>query len=334
MPKLAGLTFSKMSKQNLINYYKRHCIKTNQSKEPKFRMTFCMLICIFLLVKSKLNDKLSDNSETTCESSVICETCANLYNFMQRKNKHKLHSSYHILLIILSNDVQLNPGPKQLNNCRICSDKFSTDVELVKCQTCQQLYHLKCVMPKDINTSFEWICISRHCKPNHQSPPILTHVVSSPNRYQSINQNAKLKSCPVQNVMFEEPVASETDIDNLELFQELTKISSEDYMGKDLCRQCYKPVKDNQAAILCDMCDFWSHRLCCNISTKVYNELKLRGTFTWSCCKCRKDEPHINEKINIANLSKDIVPDSYNVVKQGKNESLILHFNCRSLLNK
>ena len=173
MPKLAGLTFSKMSKQNLINYYKRHCIKTNQSKEPKFRMTFCMLICIFLLVKSKLNDKLSDNSETTCESSVICETCANLYNFMQRKNKHKLHSSYHILLIILSNDVQLNPGPKQLNNCRICSDKFSTDVELVKCQTCQQLYHLKCVMPKDINTSFEWICISRHCKPNHQSPPTL-----------------------------------------------------------------------------------------------------------------------------------------------------------------
>ena len=297
-------------------------------------MTLCMLIFVFLLIKLKLKDKLCVDGKTTCKSSVISETCVNLFNFLQQKNKrNKLHSSYHILLIILSNDVQLNPGPNELFVCRLCNDKLAADIELVKCQTCNQLYHLKCLMPKDINTSFEWICISRQCKPNHQSPPVLANVISSPNRY-STNQNVNLPQYPGNNLISAEPVLSDNEDDNLKFLQELTKLSPKDYMGKDLCRQCYKPVKNNQAAIICDMCDFWSHRLCCNISTKTYNDLKLRGTFTWSCCKCRAYEPQVNDKINIKSLSKAMMPDPYDIVKQGKNESLILHINCRSLLNK
>ena len=330
MPKLAGLTFFKMSKQNIIKH-QRHCIKTNKRENPKFKMTFCMLILIFVLFKSTVKDVFSDNRKTFCELSCTSEMLANLHNISDRKNRlNKLHSSYHILLIILSNDVQMNPGPKLLNNCKICNDNISVDLELVKCQTCKQLYHLKCLMPQDINSSFEWICVSRHCKPNHQSLPVLANVMISPNRYNSTNQNIKPQSNPGNSVIFQE---SDTD-ENLKFLRELTRISPEDYVGKDLCRQCYKPVKDNQAAILCDMCDYWSHRLCCNISTKAYNELKLRGYFAWSCCKCRTDEPQIRDKINIKRLSKDIIPDPYNIVQQRKDETLILHINCRSLLNK
>ena len=95
-----------------------------------------MLILIFVLFKSTVKDVFSDNRKTFCELSCTSEMLANLHNLLDRKNRlNKLHSSYHLLLIILSHDVQY-PGPKQLNVCRICSGKFSTNVELVKCQTC------------------------------------------------------------------------------------------------------------------------------------------------------------------------------------------------------
>ena len=332
MPKLAGQTLSKMSKSNTVRYCIKHCIElVHKNEKRNFKMTYVMLILVLFLIRLKMHDKSED--ETTLSNKNLGVVSVKIFLVKHRNHFKKPHSTYYLMLLLLSNDIELNPGPKSLKKCSVCNNNENT--EMIECQTCKRIFHLTCIINSDINCSFEWICPSRRCKPNHQSLPILRNIITSPNRYCRENLNNKNShEINASTLSRGHLPQTATEMENQELFNELPKIKSKDYIGKDLCKQCYKQVNDNQAAIICDVCDFWSHRFCCNITTKTYNDLKKRGNFPWSCPSCRIGETLIKEKIDINCLSKNCSPEDYETVKQQRNESLILHINCRSLINK
>lgn len=51
------------------------------------------------------------------------------------------------------------------------------------------------------------------------------------------------------------------------------------------CGICTKPVGKNHKAIQCDVCNFWIHIRCNDISPTQYNEL-IDNDESWICIKC------------------------------------------------
>ena len=78
----------------------------------------------------------------------------------------------------------------------------------------------------------------------------------------------------------------------------------------------------------------WIHRSCSDISLKKYNRLKKRNRFPWICNKCRIDDVLIKDKPDKSKLSKDHLPEVLEEIKKSNKEMLIIHMNCRSLVNK
>lgn len=40
---------------------------------------------------------------------------------------------------------------------------------------------------------------------------------------------------------------------------------------------CYKPVRVNQQALLCDFCTYWCHRICCGVDACTYTDFQSVG---------------------------------------------------------
>jgi hypothetical protein len=55
------------------------------------------------------------------------------------------------------------------------------------------------------------------------------------------------------------------------------------------CGICFKPVGDNHRSIQCDVCNFWIHIKCNNISPSLYQEL-IQDEDPWICIKCNNFE--------------------------------------------
>ncbi len=52
------------------------------------------------------------------------------------------------------------------------------------------------------------------------------------------------------------------------------------------CGKCQKPVKSNQKGICCDVCDFWFHIKCINMSNNIYNAHINKPDLSWICTSC------------------------------------------------
>ena len=262
-----------------------------------------------------------------------------------------------LLLLILSNDIHPNPGPKPpAQHCSLCKQEISEEDSL-KCDTCSKSYHVKCTSIKDNidvlqNSSFQWICPNLVCKPNHREGIGLNdnscknheNTLVSPNRYQLLDkiENKEKHSPAVKSpmrkkspkpVMKEVPNKRNENYDQ-KLMKDLPKISPKDYKGKDLCRSCCKEVKSTQQAISCDMCKMWIHRVCSDMNSRRYTQLKTQSHFQWICNKCRKDETLNCDRADVTKLDRKNQPDTKEKITSHKNEMLILNMNCRSLLNK
>ena len=121
---------------------------------------------------------------------------------------------------------------------------------------------------------------------------------------------------------------------NHSLLNELTKISTEDYIGKELCSSCYKEVKHTSLSILCDICDRWIHRKCSDMTLKEYKENQKKKHFSWKCSVCRPDDKVVTEKPDITILKENELPESLESVQKGNNQILVLSLNFRSIMNK
>ena len=48
----------------------------------------------------------------------------------------------------------------------------------------------------------------------------------------------------------------------------------------------YASVRVNQQALLCDMCQHWTHCSCCGVSVTEYQSLQVADVFSWVCPSC------------------------------------------------
>ena len=130
------------------------------------------------------------------------------------------------------------------------------------------------------------------------------------------------------------PKKSESQ-ENLNLLAQLTKISSKNYIGKEMCTVCLKNVTETQQSISCSNCDRWTHRKCTLTITKtMYKKLCQISNFNWYCNNCRETETPLPKLKQPLELDSKNLPCHFSTVKKGKNELLIVHLNCRSMVNK
>lgn len=156
---------------------------------------------------------------------------------------------------------------------------------------------------------------------------------TSPTRYKLLESIVeKLSPKKFQNNITHSNRIGEQE--DLNFLQELPTISSKDYIGVDMCRSCYKEVKEKQPAVLCDQCETWIHLRCSDMTRKIYNIHKTEITFNWICNICRSDEEEIHERINENTLKGNQIPETFDAIQTRKNELLIIHLNARSIVNK
>ena len=366
---LAGHKSTKMA-YKLTRY--NHPSKYRKQETGKQHIIFLFVLAAMIMVKN--SQMYTENSKST-ENEGLNELLYNLAYKIQEMQKFqemqsmkanrkiaKLNNSLKvlaILLIILSNDISLNPGPVNPETCSMCN-LITNDENSMKCENCSTWCHIVCSEntnsrnPNEIaNKSFEWICPNNQCKPNHQVTKNQQDQIS-PNRYHLLSkvdtQSERDKSpqprknsrrCNKEKLKNDaqprkkDSCKSSDEKLNRELLKELPNISSKDYVGKDLCRSCIKEVTVKQQAVFCDLCEMWIHRSCSDMSVKIYNRLKNKEMFAWICNKCRKDDIIIKGTADKSKLSKEQMPESLENIKISKRKGLlIVHMNCRSMVNK
>ena len=354
IPKLAGQSSAKMYSIPDKGPLKSGCIK-NIRKEAKSKnkthIVNILFILIYLLTKLSENEislKSNLSNPPTYITANFNTYANNLYNFSillqsKRKIPNAKNPSICHLLLILSNDINPNPGPKRpVQNkkiiCNTCAEEITDKYQDLKCESCNNHYHICCqkIIIKQIveKDSFQWICNSKKCPPNYQKTYCFPNIISM-NRYNSLNQSTANVPAPQNPTNLENSInITPQELENVINFQELPMISPKDYEGKCACRVCHKEVKDHHRAISCDNCEMWSHIKCSDISIKLYNHLKYLHYFKWTCTKCRVNEQPVLETIDLSDLDSNGQPDDISVVNASRNELVILNLNCRSIINK
>ena len=331
---LAGLKFVKMSK-----------LRNMKSQSPKYHRNKVhiriIIAFIFFLIKYKnVHNSQNHLAEFQIPFS-FSKVSISIYLANNKRistlsiNYERKNSTIPLLLIILSNDVNLNPGPKSKSTtrtslCTICNTKIQPDEpNVIKCQTCLQPYHLKCT---NIEENCVWICKSKNCKPNYMN---ISRISIETNQKFFCLQGNNESTMQMPNIAhtLSSPTPTQDEINVQLLFNELPKISHDDYQGKDLCRKCLKEVRPHHQAISCDCCETWIHRKCSDMSQAKYNRNKFKNWFPWICNVCRKDDALIDTKIDPSSLKETDQPSKISDLKTSK-DFKILNLNCRSILNK
>ena len=182
-------------------------------------------------------------------------------------------------------------------------------------------------MSRQLNRS-RLMLISEKNSQIHKTPKILKS--TSTNKEQNIRVKLnpkKLNSAPIIS-----NTIRSTNYKND--FKELPKISAKEYIGKEACTICFKEVKDSQQSISCNSCPRWTHRKCCKIKIKKFKRLAKLKSFDWYCVNCREDDNLFDDHSSPVNFEIHDLPDKYEIVMKTKNELLIIHLNCRSIVRK
>ena len=320
--------------------------KTNIRQQSKIHLKIILALLLLLINHKQQKEKTSN---VQCRNEISIKLSLYIYFTNQRRFQNLVSSrteknlKIQILLLVLANDINPNPGPgmntNRLHSCNHCYQKIEqNEIEILKCQTCSRHYHMKCM---NVSQKCVWICTSKHCLPNYlQITNDGIKVNSNPFHLpKNNNQNIILQAEPTpqsnENITTDSISApTEEEIQTKLFFDELPKINDKDYVGKDLCRSCFKEVKPDHHAISCDSCESWIHRKCSDMSLAKYNSNKTKVSFPWICNICRKDDEVVRNKIDPSKLSLNSQPIKIEELKKRNEDFIILNINCRSLLNK
>ena len=350
---LAGKKSLKMAGNYKVTYtqMKRKC--RYETKKTHIALILLTLIIIIYRINKLTKVKATINNTTfKAHSTVKHLQLSFLFTILKRrKSIHQTNTqkTLALLLILLSNDIHPNPGPKPQNPekimCIACNKQIQKEDSL-QCTSCRGWCHTSCLGINNnasstrIKDSFQWICSSVRCSPNHSRSEQSISQLISPNKFKPLEKDATLietqrKNLKKAQVTPKVKAKRKKASKDINLLDELPKISSREYIGKDYCTSCHKEVKSNQQAISCDLCERWMHRICSDMITRIYNRYRKKKHFTWICTKCRRDETINEDKIDVTKFNKANLPDLYTTVLKSKNkELLILHMNCRSINNK
>ena len=104
------------------------------------------------------------------------------------------------------------------------------------------------------------------------------------------------------------------------------------------CSICYQPVRCNQKAPLCDLCELWSHCKCSGADNQVYSYYQYMEYLSWNCPRCMAKSLPFNgclflssEDSILAGIDNDISDDLG--LPRAITGLRIAHLNCRNLLS-
>ena len=300
----------------------------NYKKKPKISniiVRLIIILCIFNICRKikELQQKTEIKPETNEISSSI------IWRFsISKKSKSPYNTKNTIvkLLIILSNDVHPNPGPKA---CGICHQ--SSKLNIVSCVTCNTTYHIICLtkIANEIKegTCFMWVCPKYQCPPNYHndskdkdgnplSPnrfePLRTQIPDPP--VQQITKNSKKKS--------KETKKPKQPPKQNKFLAELTTITAAEYIGKPWCTYCQKYIETHQSHNHCEACNISIHLRCQN---KMQTE-KNNMSKTCEIRNCPIKTLHT--------FKEEETPEKIKQVRRSPDEFIIVNLNARSLVNK
>ena len=104
------------------------------------------------------------------------------------------------------------------------------------------------------------------------------------------------------------------------------------------CSICNRPVRCNQKALLCDLCDLWSHCRCSGAGDQVYSHYQQVEHFSWCCPCCIAGSLPFNDCSFLTSEDSLLACIDDNIstnlgLPQTSAGLRIAHLNCRSLLS-
>ena len=110
------------------------------------------------------------------------------------------------------------------------------------------------------------------------------------------------------------------------------------------CTVCYRPVKLNERALSCDVCQRWTHCRCSGVSVVDYQRLQGLDQFTWMCPSCYANSLPFADCSVLSSVDTSS-SDGLSVISDSSVASALFipkdydrcnlrmaHLNCRSLL--
>lgn len=308
---------------------------------------------------------------STSQLKISLNSISNLLILINNKKKKyidiRTRAAYLVILLMLAGDIHPGPGPisskeyiandidTHLGVCSHCRLEDKGEI-ILTCETCNNWCHLMCTSQsnEDINhllqKSFQWICPLHTCKVNHYIPTV-SQQHESPNRYEVLLQaptddirrgklantkgkNKNQKRNKTQNEQKRIP-ALKKQKKEVNLFKCMPRISSKDYIGKEICDICLSTIAINSKAVMCRHCNRSTHIKCSDISMKEFKKIKKKRS-QWNCSSCRKSEDTTDQIFNRNHCTEDQLPDEWDYIKKNKekDEEIILHFNARSIVDK
>ena len=181
-PILAGLMYVKMAttKITIEPQWLKKARKGNTPIKSLHLLDIFVTFMLIINVINNLNPCTSSFLNATVEYQKTKHFCNKFLHISIKKptdsKKYKNHCVI-VLLLMLSNDINPNPGPKNLSDstnrkCSTCLNDIKSSSEYLECSSCNKHYHITCKTvtenTNDRNEVYAWICSSINCSPNHQ----------------------------------------------------------------------------------------------------------------------------------------------------------------------
>lgn len=315
--------------------------------------TFLLLLLIGISNYNIKTENLPEQNTRPSTRSIVKQSLDSICHLLILRNnkKHKhikltTRAAYLIILLLIAGDIQPHPGQNKENNCLICKQP-EDNKQALTCETCRGWSHLSCSDERKnvsslLSNSYEWLCPNPTCLPNYHEANDC-NLKQTPNRYKELKKMNQPTKCQKikqrrnpqkthirKNIRNKQRPTSQTVEDTL--FNALTKITPEDFIGKERCKACHKTVASHHRCISCDQCQRLTHLRCSDMTVKVYNTHKNKE-FPWVCNTCRQPED-IEPTTDIKKLKQSEMPTSNQNLIKLCSDFLILHYNCRSIMNK
>ena len=159
---LAGLFFitALLAK---INTSSRHIHTCRISNSTSLRCHTCTPVSLFHIL-SNLNSSPQNGGHIKDRYLLYSSPRWNIFN--NRSTAYSLTRLSVSMVLLLSGDIQLNPGPRMARfPCGLCGKNVNSNHKAMECEDCEVWYHTRCVGMKDIlyqvhkqHNSYSWIC--------------------------------------------------------------------------------------------------------------------------------------------------------------------------------
>ena len=358
-----GPTTDKTREKTKKNYYAAYSqnklmLSGDIEKQPgpmkinAIKIISILLLTSFLLLIigiSSYNMKGTENTpkmkQTLMSSTSLLkrslDSIGNLLILRNNKKKNYINirtrAAYLVILLLLAGDIHPRPGPTSEGICLVCKKQENNKFTLT-CETCNGWSHVSCANKGKnqilLDKSYEWLCPNPTCFPNYHPSEENTLEKSTVNRYDLL-----LKPISPQKesrIHQKRPQVSHNKSKKQTNYMKfLPKITSKDYIGKELCNKCCKLIKEKIKIVKCKVCASITHIRCSDMSFMESKNINNKKP-VWSCLSCRTDEEITNEKFDILKCTEDQLPEEWKDVLKGKrkDEDIILHLNACSVVNK